>query len=201
MKTIISGLITALLVTAAKADTQTYDFNDPKDINHVVFMLDAPLEFISGTGRGITGMVDFDFDNPEALSGSIELTAESLSVPNQSMEEHMHGDDWLDIETNPTIVFTVTSLDVASKEDNTINGNINGTLNFMGTKKSLVVPVKLTYIEGGAKDRNRTEGDLLIVRSDFSIKLDEYGINISPPARLKVSNQADIKVVIAGRTL
>ena len=34
-----------------------FDFKDPKKVNNVVFLLDAPLESISGTATGVSGTV------------------------------------------------------------------------------------------------------------------------------------------------
>ena len=57
------GLWMSLLwmsVCGAEAASQSFDFEDEKGINHVLVILDAPLEFISGKGEGVSGFVAYD---------------------------------------------------------------------------------------------------------------------------------------------
>ena len=85
------------LTTAAFAAPQSFDFKDPKGVNNVVFKLDAPLESINGSASGITGTVSFDAENPAATTGKIVVAANTLTVPNPMMKEHLHGEKWLDV--------------------------------------------------------------------------------------------------------
>ena len=176
-----------------------FSFEDPKGVNHVVFMLDAPLEFISGTGKGVAGTISFDPENPAMTEGTITLSVASLSVPNPTMEDHMHGDDWLDASENPMITFTVDAFEVEESDGNRFQGTARGSLTLMGETNEIAVPATITHIEDGAGRRNQgAQGDLLVVRSDFTIKLSDYGLNIPAPARLKVSDQVQLRVVMAG---
>ena len=50
-----------------QAEVKTYDFEDPKGVNNVSFLLDAPLESISGNAKGVSGIVTFDSTNPKAV--------------------------------------------------------------------------------------------------------------------------------------
>jgi polyisoprenoid-binding protein YceI len=185
----------SLVLSAAPA---TFDFSDPKGVNHVLFMLDAPLEFISGTGTGISGTVDFDPAAPERTTGEIILTTDSLTVSNQKMTEVMHGNKWLNVAVNSNIRFSFNSLDVVSQQESTTTGNVTGTLSFLGVDQEMTVPVRITFVAGGAEQRGQAKGDLLVVRSEFPINLDTFGLNINPATRLKVSNEPQIKVIIAG---
>ncbi len=51
----------ALALTVAPGvsypDPIQFDFKDPKKVNNVVFLLDAPLESINGTATGVSGTV------------------------------------------------------------------------------------------------------------------------------------------------
>ena len=49
------------------------------------------------------------------------------------------------------------------------------------------------------KNRRRRCSILLEI-NDFVILLDEYGLNLSPPTRLKVSNEVQVKVNLVGYT-
>ena len=92
----------SLTFAAASAAPQTFDFKDPKGVNHAKFTLDAPLETISGVANGVSGTLTVDTDKPEATSGTITVETKSLHVENPLMKEHMLGADWLDAEKNFT---------------------------------------------------------------------------------------------------
>ena len=67
----------------------------------------------------------------------------------------------------------------------------------MKVAKKISVPVTLTFLKGRLAERNRVEGDLLVVRSKFLVKRDDFGINPGQKL-LKVANVIDIRVGIAG---
>ena len=89
MLSTLSFLFTAAFVL--QAAPKSFDFKDPKGVNHVMFMLDAPLEFISGNGNDIYGMVEFDKEHPEKTNGEIRLAVSSLSVSSKKMTNVMKG--------------------------------------------------------------------------------------------------------------
>ena len=55
-----------------------FDFKDPKNVNNVIFQMDAPLESINGSGDGISGTVHFDPNDPSSTQGTILLDSASL---------------------------------------------------------------------------------------------------------------------------
>ena len=59
------------------------------------------------------------------------------------------------------------------------------------------VPVELTYLPNMLEKRNKVPGDLLIVRSKFTVKRDDFGIQ--PGKYLdKVANDIQISINLAG---
>ena len=100
----------AVIASAALAAPLTFDFKDPKGVNNAVFKLDAPLEAINGSASGITGTVTFDPANPGATKGKIVVAADSLTVPNSMMKEHMHGGQWMDVAAHKEITFEAKEL-------------------------------------------------------------------------------------------
>ena len=64
---------------ALSAEPTKFDFKDPKEINNVIFQMDAPLESINGSGDAISGTVYFDPENPSATKGTIVLESSSLT--------------------------------------------------------------------------------------------------------------------------
>ena len=197
MKTTLIALISATLTAAALAAPQSFDFKDPKGVNNAVFKLDAPLESINGTASGVSGTVTYDPDKPENLTGKIVIEAKSLTVPNPMMQQHMHGDQWMDVEKYPEITFEAVKVANATKSGDKVTAEIIGNMTLHGVTKELTVPVSFTYLKDKLKARSNTEGDLLVVRSTFTIQRADFGINPGAPAD-KVAEEIELTLSLAG---
>jgi len=196
--TIINLFALTSLASAAAAAPQDFDFKDPKGVNNAVFTLDAPLEAISGSANGVSGTVRFDPADPAATKGKITVAASSLHVPNPVMKEHLHGPQWLDTSRHPEITFEAKSLaNVKTSGENT-TADVTGTLTLKGVAREITVPVRFTYLKDklGVRVPNQ-QGDLLVIRANFSIKRSDYGINPKAPTD-KVADTIELSLSIAG---
>ena len=201
MKTQIASLFLVGLASVAMAASQSFDFKDPKGVNNVQFLLDAPLEPISGSASGISGTVSFDPANPGATKGKIVVAADSLTVPNGMMKEHMHGKDWVDVASNKEITFEAKELKNVKTTGNDTTADAVGTFTLKGVTKDVTVPVKLSYLKDAAGKRMpNAKGDLLVIRANFSIKRTDFGINQKAPED-KVANKIDLTLNIVGGAL
>ena len=194
-------LVLATLFTcacAALADSQTFDFKDPKGVNNAVFKLDAPLEAINGTANGISGTVNYAPDKPELLAGRIVVESKSLTVPNPMMNGHLHGGQWMDVEKFPEITFETTKITNIKREGDNVSADVAGKMTLHGVTKELIVPVKLTYLKDklGARVPNM-QGDLLVLRAHFTVKRSDFGINPNAPTN-KVSDEIELTLSLAG---
>ena len=172
--------------------------DSPKGVNNVTFTLDAPLESISGSASGISGTVSFDPMHPEATKGTIVVDAASLTVTNNKMQEHMHGDGWLDTANHGAITFELKEISQVEKSGMTYEAHAMGTFTLKGVSKDITVPIKLTYLPGRLSERLRdVEGDLLVIRATFSIDRSEFGIKPGQNTD-KVSENIELKLSIAG---
>jgi polyisoprenoid-binding protein YceI len=192
----------ALVATAlvSHAATQSFDFKDPKGVNNVQFKLDAPLESITGTATGIGGRVDFDLANPEATTGRITLDTRSLTVGNPLMGEHLRSEKWLDVAKHPTIVFEALAVQNLRRQGAQLVAEIRGTLTVKGVTKNVTVPVTFTYLAdklGARAGDPKLQGDLLVLRANFSISRSEFGIQAGEMTD-KVSETIDLSLSIAG---
>lgn len=188
---VISGLV-------ASVHAATFDFKDPKGVNNAQFHLDAPLEAINGTANGVSGTVTVDPETFADAAGKIVIDAKSLQVPNAMMNEHMHGEKWLDAAKYPEISFELKSLGELKKDGASATANAVGTFTLHGVSKEITVPVKVTYLPGRLKDRMpNADGDLLVIRSEFTIKRGDYGIQPGQ-AEDKVASDIRITLAIAG---
>ena len=187
-------LAAALPVLAAPIQ---FDFKDPKGVNNVVFKTDAPLESINGTASGITGTVTFDPEQPGATKGKIVVASKSLHVGNATMKEHLHGENWMNVEKFPEMTFELNSLKNVKTDGNATSADATGKMTVKGVTKDITVPVKLTYLKDKLKARSGKDGDLLVIRSNFSIKRSDYGINAAK-FEDKVSNEIELSLSVAG---
>lgn len=199
MKSTVITVITALGVATASAAPQTFDFKDPKGVNHAKFTLDAPLETISGVANGVSGTLTVDTAKPEATSGTITVETKSLHVENPLMKEHMLGAEWLDAEKNPSITFKVSSLKDFKMSDGKATATVVGTFSLKGVEKEIEVPATVTLLPGKLGDRTggQMQGDLAVIRTSFIIKRSDYGINPEAPQD-KVSDEIAVTLAIAG---
>jgi polyisoprenoid-binding protein YceI len=189
--------IATLGLTAAQAES--FDFKDPKGVNNVTFSIDAPLEYISGTANGISGTVAFDPEHPEKTAGTITLETSTLMVANSMMREHLLGENWMDVENYPVITFETTEVEMEKSDGNGYKLAATGKLTVKGVTKEITVPVTLNYLPGKLADRTNgnLEGDLLVLRTHFTITRSEFEINAGQYED-KVSDEIALKLSIAG---
>lgn len=187
------------LALSAGAAPQNFDFKDPKGVNNVVFKLDAPLEAISGSASGISGTVTFDPADPAATRGRIVVAANSLHVPNPLMKEHLHGPQWMDVKTHPEITFESKQLKNVKTEGDRTTAEVVGTMTIKGVSRELTVPVTFTFLKDrlGARSNGQMQGDLLVIRAQFTIRRTDFGINPAAPQD-KVADEIDLTLSIAG---
>ncbi|MEK6674258.1 MAG: YceI family protein [Planctomycetota bacterium] len=191
----ICGVFPIARVHAAPMD---FDFKDPKSVNSIVFVLDSLIEPIVGLASGTSGTVSFDPEQPKSLKGTLTIDAASLHTANKGMKDTLHNSEWLDVKKHPKIEFKIKEVKESKKEKDTFELQVVGDMTCRGVTKAITVPVKVNYLPGKLSNRQRgTEGDLLILRSDFSITRKDFGIkpDMGPDV---VAEEIQIKVSIAG---
>ncbi len=195
---VVAGL--GLATVTSQAAPQTFDFKDPKGVNHVQFKLDAPLESITGTGTGVSGSVAFDPANPTTTRGRIVLDAASLTVGNPLMGEHLRSDQWLDVAQYPEIVFEAVGLENVRAQGTQLTADVQGKLTVKGVTKVIRVPVSFTHLAdklGARVGDPKVKGDLLVLRANFAINRGDFDIK---PGELtdKVAEIIHLSLSIAG---
>jgi polyisoprenoid-binding protein YceI len=188
----------ATLASVALAAPQSFDFKDPKGVNNAAFKLDAPLEAIQGSANGIAGLVTFDPEQPALTKGKITVAAASLHVPNPMMKQHLHSSQWMDVAQHSEIVFEARELKNVKTSGDTTTADATGVLTIKGVAKDITVPVKLTYLKDKLGQRvPNMKGDLLVIRSQFTINRGDFGINPGAPQD-KVSDDIELTLSVAG---
>jgi polyisoprenoid-binding protein YceI len=197
--TLITSLMLSLPAIAALAQPETFDFKDPKNVNNIIFRLDAPLEAVNGNASGISGTVTFDPQNPGATKGKIVVASASLTVPNAMQTTHMHGKMWLDVDNNPEITFEARELKNVKTDGAKTTADAAGVFILKGISKDITIPVELSYLKDKLGERlgGNQKGDLLVIRSSFSIKRSDFGIQ-SGKMENKVGDTINLTLGIAG---
>lgn len=190
----VSTLFACASMFAQAAD---FDLKDPKGVNNISFSLDAPLESIQGTSTGVSGTVSFDPAAPESTTGMVVVQSDSLHVGNPEMLDHIKSGGWLNVKKYPEITFELVALEGIETEGNKTTATAKGTLTLKGESKEIEAPVSLTYLEGMLKARSKVDGDLLVVRSTFTINRSDFGIKPGQ-ATDKVSEEIELSLSLAG---
>ncbi|RME37009.1 MAG: YceI family protein [Planctomycetota bacterium] len=195
----VSFLTLILAAGTVRAASKTFDFKDPKGVNAIAFILDSKLEPIMGIAQGIAGTVRFDPDNPAEMTGTITVKASEVRCALPAMTNVLHGADWLDVRTYPTIEFTFEKIKNAKP---VAGGQIElltvGSLTIKGVTKTITVPVRVAYLPDQAGRRQRgAKGDLLVLRSNFTIRRSDF--NIKPGMGSDgVAEKIELRVSIVG---
>jgi polyisoprenoid-binding protein YceI len=203
MKTQLTILLATVgFAAAAMAAPEAFDFKDPKGINNASFKLDAPLESINGTANGISGTVTFDPANPSATTGKIVVAANTLTLPNNMQQGHMRSAMWMDVAKYPEISFAAKEVKNAKTEGDVTTADVTGTFTCKGVAREMTVPVQFTYLKNKMGERmkgmpNAKEGDLLVIRANFSIKRSDFNINAGQMLD-KVSDEINLNLSLAG---
>jgi len=189
-----------LLFTApARAQAKTFSFEDPKQVNNMVFVLDSEIEPIMGVANGISGTLRYDPSAPEKAIGKIVVEAESVQMLNRRMTQHLHSADWLDVARHSKITFTVKKIARAKAVDGkkpAFAFEVTGDFALKGVSREITAPVNVTHLPGRLKQRNhRGEGDLLVLRTRFTINRRDFKVGTAMP---NVADNVEVRVAIVG---
>ena len=118
---------------------------------------------------------------------AFEAAVKSFTFSNPKMQEHFNTAGWMDSEKFPTASFTgtISNLkDVKFNKDGVYDVTAKGDLTIHGVTKPVETKGTLTV-----------SGKSIKVLGDFSIKLEDYGVNGPAIGAGKVSKEPNITVV------
>lgn len=190
----VGALAAASSIFAFQA--KPFSLKDPKGVNGITFVCDAPIEPVMGSADGIDGSLTFDPADPKASRGTLTLAAASVKTTNANMTEHMMGAEWLNPKEHEQISFEVTGIEEATKvDDSTFTLKAKGTFTLKGVKEEKTVDISVKYLPGRLSERNRgAEGDLLTFRTKFSFDRLKFGLGPEFPI---LGNTVDVTVAVA----
>ena len=193
-------LVVLAIFLEARAENLSFEFKDPRGVSNVAFSLDAPLESINGTAKGIAGTVTVDPDDLSTAKGKILIVTKSLVVPNPIMRMHLLSKDWLNARSNPEITFEIIKVGRVTKTGaHAAEVDVTGAFTLNQVTKEILTKADVIYLPGklGETTNNKIHGDLLVVRSSFKIRRSDF--RIRPGEFLdKVSDEISLSVNIIG---
>jgi polyisoprenoid-binding protein YceI len=199
------GLVAVLPLAAgaqpapAPAQKQTFTVNDPGTRDSITFMLDAPLEVINGLSNKVTGTIVVEGTK---ASGKLAVPVNSLKTGNESRDEDMLNEKWLNAAKYPDIIVELkdVALPAALEPGKPLKVQTKAQFTIHGVTREEPVEVTATLLKESADTRKRAPGDLLRVRARFQIPLEAYKINRTGALILKVGEVAEVSVDAWGST-
>ena len=105
------------------------------------------------------------------------MASASLHVGNSMQQQHLLSDKWMGAAKFPEIVFEAKELKNVKTNGDATTADATGAFTLKGIAKEITVPVKFTYLKDKLGQRvPNQKGDLLVIRSTFSIKRSDFGI-------------------------
>ena len=165
--------------------------------NIVKFESEAPLETIIGITNRIGVRLSLNPDDiTKNVKGKAIVDLGSLKTGIDLRDRDMKGESFLNTEKFPIAEFSLTNFSNPSSNEllggKTITAMANGKLTIHGVTRNVTVPVNLSYLNESSNTKTRVNGNLLIVNSNFTIKMTDYGLKI--PAFLFYKLQDEIKI-------
>ncbi len=194
----VSFLMMFVLVNGLFLSADDFDMKDPKGVNSILFSLDAPLEVINGSGNDLSGKVSFDPANAKTFNGEIVLNVDSLKPTNSTMAEHLHSEGWLDKAKHPKIEVAFLSVESAEKKGDEHVLQVKTKITVKGISKDQTITISVTHLPGKLGERiQKKEGDLLALRSVFTIKRSDFGLQAGEHLS-KVADDIKVSALLIG---
>ena len=186
-------------VSAARAQTQVFDFKDPKEISAVSLTLDSMMEPIVGYAKGISGAVNFDPKKPMSATGKIAVDAASVQFANEGYTATAQNFA-LRKDKYPQLCLTIRKvIRVRKMNTNRYEGVVRADFTCRGVTTQMTLPVTATYFAGKAEERTngKYKGDLLVIRTHFNVSRKRYGISQGIPDSM-VGDTVEVRVGVVG---
>ncbi len=140
----------------------------------ITFFSEAPIENISAVNNNVSAV--YDSDTQEIV---FQLKIKDFIFPKKLMQEHFN-ENYLESDIYPTSVFQGKVFD-----QNTDNVRVHGSLSIHGEKNQIVVDGELFHKQ-----------DVVNIKALFSIKLEDYNIDIPKLVIYNIAEVIEINVDI-----
>ena len=195
----LSASILVLLLAAQGARAAHFETsNKPDGGNSITFEVTAPLESIVGTSDGVTGQLAFDPKNiKSSLQGTFTADVAAFNTGIDLRDEHFR-DRFLETDKHPQAVFSIDRVVSASKNEissgESVELEVEGTLELHGVKKRETAKARLTYMQASEATQGILPGNIVAIDAHFKVALADYQIQRPQMLVLRVGETVDINV-------
>lgn len=149
------------------------------------------ISTVRGHFTGVRGTAEFDPEDIESGSVSVEIDTDSIDTREETRDGHLRSADFLDVETYPTITFESRTVESAG-------GNryrITGDLTIRGTTRPVTLDAEFSDVVpdpfGGT--RLAISASTRINRADFGLSwnqaLETGGVLVSENVDIEINGQ------------
>ncbi|MFP6901784.1 MAG: YceI family protein [Opitutales bacterium] len=178
---------------------KTFDFNDPKGFNSIEFSLLGTIEngMLLGKISELNGLLEYDPKAPEKITGTITALTRSTKASVPEADAFLRGPSLFNVDHFPEINFTIKEAKNPRRIGNSVQLEVLGTLVIKDVNRSMTIPVRMNYLPGKLKARRGVEGDLLVIRSEFSIRRSDFDLG-SGMFLKKVADEVKVELTLVG---
>src|SRR5262245_1770253 len=191
----ITGWLTIALLGlgAARVESQQRNFVVDRT-SQVQFVSEAPLERITGTSSGASGLLLVDPAQPAEARGEVSIQVASIRTNIDLRDEHLRSDAWLDAGRYPRILFTLTGVTMGGElvPNGVGEPSVRGTLSVHGVTRDVSTKARVRYVPASAPG----ERDVLRIQASFVVHLKDHAVSIPSIVALKVSPDITVNVDI-----
>lgn len=152
----------------------------------------AMVAKVRGNFTEFTGSFTLNGDVPENSSAELLVQTASLTTQNDDRDAHLKSADFLNVETNPTLTFKSTGVNVKGADTFVVTGD----LTIGGITRSVDVEFELVGVSqdpwGGT--RIGFDGETEITRKDFglvwNVALEAGGVLVGEKVKLNLDVEA-----------
>jgi polyisoprenoid-binding protein YceI len=174
---------------------KTYYFGTHPARTNITFVSEADLETIHGTTHAIDGSVAVEAGGKEA-SGLLKVSVATMRTGIDLRDEHLRSDKGLDAKKFPTIDLQLVSA-TESKDGRT--WDYVAKLTIKGKTKEFEGEARITAFPDHV-GKALGDGSWVRVRTDFEVKLADFGVTIPDQVGPKVSATWQIGIDLYGTT-
>lgn len=167
----------------------------------------APLEDIKGQSNRVIGYGVSSSSTPGSLAaGEWHLPVESIRTGIELRDEHLASEAWLDAKSNPNVIFTLKETQDLNEVKKTnafasYTATLVGKLTLNGVTHDIEIPdATITILKAGDATKKVANGDLMAIRSKFTVALKDYGVD-NPIIGEKVAKNVSLDVSLYLSTL
>lgn len=156
----------------------------------------AMVAKVRGAFNDVQGDVTYDAQSPDDVRVDVTVQMGSVDTRNELRDEHLRGEDFLDVERYPLMTFVSTEIDEVEENEFVVIGE----LNIRETTRRLSIPLALIGVHADQFGNLRAglEGSRRINRRDWGITwntvLDDGGLLVGD----KISLEFELSLIKQG---